>query len=316
VNDRQVVIGVKMSEWERYKIKGNLGSAGVKLNTVTHVAHVPAARRILEDKKIKAGLVYDESRLNTSRVNVTWVSANTWALGSIYGTVEFQFDWKALVEGKKVYWVEAIEKYNPPAYRFLLSTRENLQWSRHVQHYNPIEDDGPLRKLGDQWYWNGEFTSEFMFDEDLFLWECIGLDFVRHHGQICSVFRLDCAERKTNPSPYQTGGLILSHILARELRTIDTHLRPTMEKPRNQLLDTAYTGLHDDLIKEAQFGGVLKVPSSCQKALIGALALYGMDRLDSAVHMLTLLNSSELAKSALTKVVQDHFGMPTWTAPF
>lgn len=273
-----------MSEWEPYKIKGNFASTGTKLDTVRHVAHQPAARRILEDKKIKAGLVYDESRLNTSRINVTWVSANTWGPGSIYGTVEFQFDWKALVNGKKVYWVEVIGKYSPPAYRFLISSRENLQWYRHVHHYDPVKDDGPLRKSGDQWYWNGKFTSEFMFDEDLYLWECTGLDFVRHHGEKCSLFGRDCSERKANPSPTKTGGLILSHILACELRTIDTHLRPTIEKSRNEVLDTAYTGLHNDLIMEAKFGGALKEASSCQKALTGALALYGMDRLDSALN--------------------------------
>lgn len=78
-----------MKEWEKYKIKGELAKAGAELDTVRHIAHVPAARRIIEDQKVKAGLVYDESRLNKSRISVTWVSANTWAFGSIYGTVEF-----------------------------------------------------------------------------------------------------------------------------------------------------------------------------------------------------------------------------------
>lgn len=62
-----------------------------ELTTVRHVVHVPFARRIVEDGRIKAGLVYDESRLNKSRISVAWVSANTWGPGSIYGTVEFQF---------------------------------------------------------------------------------------------------------------------------------------------------------------------------------------------------------------------------------
>jgi hypothetical protein len=81
-----------MKEWEKYKIRGDLATVGAKLNTVRHIVHVLGARRIIEDDKIKAGLVYDESRLNRSRISVTWVSANTWAFGSIYGTVEFQFD--------------------------------------------------------------------------------------------------------------------------------------------------------------------------------------------------------------------------------
>lgn len=192
--------------------------------------HVPTARRIIEDRKITAGLVYDESRLNRSRVSVTWVSANTWAYGSIYGTVEFQFDWKPLVEGNKVYWVEAMEQYNPAAYRFLLTPREpNELGSGMVQPYDPTKDDGPLRKSGDKWYWNGNFTSEFMIADDLHLRQATGLAFVSHHPQFCRTFGTACADRKENPTWDQTGGRILAYILAHKIRILDAHLRPTAE---------------------------------------------------------------------------------------
>jgi hypothetical protein len=85
-----------MKEWETYKIKAEPETVGTELDMVRHIVHVPDARRIIEDRKIKAGLVYDESRLNQSRVSVTWVSANDWVYGSIYGTVEFQFNWTPL----------------------------------------------------------------------------------------------------------------------------------------------------------------------------------------------------------------------------
>src|SRR5262249_58283084 len=64
------------AEWERFKLNK---TNSVELTTVRDVGHVPAARRIVEDSRIKAGLVYDESRLNTSRISVAWVSANTHA---------------------------------------------------------------------------------------------------------------------------------------------------------------------------------------------------------------------------------------------
>ena len=90
-------------EWVRFRFE--IGSAASsELVTVRHVVHVPFARRIIEDGRIKAGLVYDESRLNTSRTSVTWVSANTWGPGSIYGTVEFRFSWADIVAGQKLYW--------------------------------------------------------------------------------------------------------------------------------------------------------------------------------------------------------------------
>ena len=34
-----------MDEWEKYKIKGDLATAGTELNTVRHIVHVPPARR-------------------------------------------------------------------------------------------------------------------------------------------------------------------------------------------------------------------------------------------------------------------------------
>ena len=58
-------------EWEAYKFKGNDEE---ELDVVRHVVHLPTARRIIEDGRIKAGLIYDESRLNTSRLSVVWVS--------------------------------------------------------------------------------------------------------------------------------------------------------------------------------------------------------------------------------------------------
>jgi hypothetical protein len=146
---------------------------------VRHIAHVPTARRIIEDQKINVGLIYDESRLNKSRISVTLLSANTWAFGSIYGTVEFQFDWNTLVEGTKVYWVEAMTQYTPTAYRFLLTPRDPHELgSGVVEPYDPVKDDGPLRKSGDKWYWNANFTSEFMVDNDLHLRKATGLNFV------------------------------------------------------------------------------------------------------------------------------------------
>ena len=64
-------------EWEKFAFVPGEGSSR-DLTTVRHVVHVQFARRIIEDGKIKAGLIYDESRLNKSRISVAWVSANTW----------------------------------------------------------------------------------------------------------------------------------------------------------------------------------------------------------------------------------------------
>src|SRR5690349_4246117 len=103
-------------EWERLRIRPGDQNA-VELDVVRHVAHLPHARRIVEDGRIKAGLVYDESKLNTTRLSVAWVSANVWARGSLYGTVEFRFSWTQLIElYPYVYWIEEMPDYRPPAF--------------------------------------------------------------------------------------------------------------------------------------------------------------------------------------------------------
>jgi hypothetical protein len=302
-----------MKEWEKYKIKGDPAKAGVELDTVRHIVHVPDARRIIEDQKIKAGLVYDESRLKKSRISVTWVSANTWAYGSIYGTVEFQFAWNTLIEDNKVYWVEAMTQYNPTAYRFLLTSRESKEFGTGiVESYDPTKDDGPLRKSGDKWYWNGEFTSEFMIDDDLLLRKATGFDFISHHGRFCRTFGSPRTECKQDPS--ETGGRILAFILANELRVLNSQFKPTAEK-RNHLLDTAFVGLRSALSDATEYDGSLVRQSSCEKAVTGALALYGMDQLDSALHLLTLLKSADGFDKALLEIVRQHFGLADWTPP-
>ena len=66
-----------MSEWADYKIVFDKPLAGppCELKTLYHVVHIPVARRILEDGRLRAGLIYDESKLRRSRISVTWLSA-------------------------------------------------------------------------------------------------------------------------------------------------------------------------------------------------------------------------------------------------
>jgi hypothetical protein len=62
-------------EWERFDTKPRL-----TLTIVRHITHLPVARRILEDGKIKAGLVYDKARfMGQSNSNLT---GRSWSRGS------------------------------------------------------------------------------------------------------------------------------------------------------------------------------------------------------------------------------------------
>jgi hypothetical protein len=145
--------GMPSPEWETYKISDKYA----ELATVKHIVHLPVARRIIEDGKIKSGLIFDKSRLKKSRISVTWLSANDWSPGSLYGTVEFQFSWEKLVKNKRIYWVEAMPSYHPAAFRFLLTFDEVT--SELVTKYDPEKDNGPFRKVDGRWRWHPDYCS-------------------------------------------------------------------------------------------------------------------------------------------------------------
>ena len=95
------------------------------LDVVSHVSHINSALNIFECGKIKAGLVYDKSKLNKERILVAWLSPNDWhgAGGFRYGNIRFNFKWENVLDGMNYYWIESIE-YGIQACRILLSPND------------------------------------------------------------------------------------------------------------------------------------------------------------------------------------------------
>ncbi len=281
------------------------------------MVHVPEARRILEDGRIRAGLVYDESRLNRSRLCVAWLSANTWATGSIYGNVQFTFDWRSIIRGRQVYWVEAMTAYRPPAYRLLLTDRD-LTKSKYVQVYDPATDDGPLRRKSRSWYWNGEYTSEFMVEADLPLKLCKEVSFIRHHDTICRRNGSSCPDKKASPA--KIGGRVMAFILGNAIHGVDEALLPADPKLYPDRLspdgETGVIGIWKTLgSKPERFTGGIKKPASRQALLRGALALHGSDQDEPAKSLVALLSAQDIFEKALCEVVAKHFGFSGYELP-
>ncbi|MFH1974387.1 MAG: hypothetical protein ABIJ52_02350 [Pseudomonadota bacterium] len=207
-------------EWSKYKVgekstrKNWTEQSCQPFSTVRHITHIKDAIRIIEDGKIRSSLVWDESKLNNSRTCVSWVSPNTWANGSIYGNISFEYIWDDLIEGKNFYWVEDFKEYNPPAYRLLI-TEKDYSDSKLVISY-PVEDrDGPIYFDGNKWYRNGYYTGEFLIDQDLDIDLCYEIDFVNHHKQFCSKSDNLCSDIKL--SNQVAGSKFLANIIGREL---------------------------------------------------------------------------------------------------
>lgn len=308
-----------MNEWSPYRIK--IPSAaisspndGVLLETIYHVVHVPTARRILEDGRLRARLIYDESRLNRSRTCVTWLSANTWWMGSIYGNVQFSFSWKGQIKDRNCYWVEVMTNYSPHAYRILFTHRD-LSSSKHVQPYDPTSSKGPLRERNGTWYWNRDYTSEFMIESDVDLALCTDFDFVPHHPDKCRLDGSSCQDRSS--TPYRIGGKVIAHLLAHKLHTIDRVLkRSSAKRPLHTAVDVGADGILRSLgIKNERFGGAIRNSSSAKAVMRGALALYGSGRAREARELVALLKSPAIFETALCELVNEHFGITSWTIP-
>src|SRR5262249_37023799 len=297
-----------MAEWDAFRIDGG-GNGSAELKTVRHIVHVPIGHRIIEDGKIKAGLVYDESRLNKSRISVAWVSANSWVFGSIYGTVEFQFDWDDLVTNQYIYWIEAMD-YRPKAYRFLLSKR-NFQSIGPIKRYDPVNDTGPLRFSDGKFYWNAAYTSEFMIEDDLSLERCIGIEFVLHNKDWCRPYGPSCDDRLGQPTVSYTGGRVLSFVLGSGLHVIDRHLKPP-DNNSFMRLNVADGGLERALSEEINFTNVVRSDGNCQTIVRGALALYGLDQADEARALVALMPSKDKFTNALKAIIRQHFGDAGW----
>jgi hypothetical protein len=206
-----------MKEWQEYAV----GKPSTTPNwtepdcrpfeTVSHVAHIDDAFRIFEDNEVRPSLIFDESKLKTTRISVSWLSPNTWADGSRYGNVSYEFNWKKLIEGKNFYWVEAI-KYGITAVRILVTEQEPVV---PLPRYHPEKGDGPVFHdlSNDTWYRNGRYTAEFMFDGTLPLDECETVSFVNHHERYCN--KGGCENK--GKEGYKCGAKLMARLISQEI---------------------------------------------------------------------------------------------------
>lgn len=236
----------KKPEWYNYKVgvpstKPNWTNPDCcPLETVYHICHVGEAFRVFEDKRIRSSLVWDESKLKNTRTCVSWVSPNLWVNGSIYGNIRFDFSWKDLVEGKRFYWVEAITHYNPPAFRILISEGDHTK--KGLQPYDPKEGDGPLFYDSDEtWYWNGEFSGEFLIDEDLWLRECVKVGFVKHHPNMCRRLKSQCEE--LGKRDYEAGAELIARLVSQSALNSETLFLESSKRRR----------VHDETVQALKY---------------------------------------------------------------
>lgn len=183
-----------MTEWRKYKV----GTPSSRYNwtepscqpfgVVGHASHIDSALSIVRDNQLRQSLVFDKSKLNTSRILVVWLSPNHWSPGYRYGGIKFDFEFRRLAQGKKYFWVEAITDYSPPACRILITDQDR---SSILPPYDPTSGDGPwwFDSASNTDYFNGTYCLEFMIESPIPLIEARHISFVDHHAKYCAAHR-------------------------------------------------------------------------------------------------------------------------------
>jgi hypothetical protein len=190
---------ISCGDWTRFRV----GSPSTRSNwtepscqpleSVSHVTHIHHALDIFRDGRVAPQLIWDESRLNTDRILVTWLSPNDWVFGSRYGNIAFELDWSRLADGKRLYWIGAMN-YSPMACRILITDKDH---DGELKVYDPTVGNGPWwwDRSSNVHYWNGNLCLEFMFESQIALDDVESLRFVNHHQFQCSISPTTCPDR-------------------------------------------------------------------------------------------------------------------------
>ena len=308
-----------MAQWSAYDftVFENDGRKSYKASTLGslfHILHVPDAEEVVRKQKIKAKPVYDQSVLNTTRVHVVWLSPNDWSDGSIYGNVRLSFDWEDLITGRSIFWAEVITTYRRPAPRFFISDKSvgQLNVNGLIQSYDPTKDDGPLKKVGSDWFWNNDVTLEIMLDADIDLSICKKLEIVKHHASICRGKGTECNYKGDVVS--KPGAEFLAYIIGSEVSVVNDAWTPDIGLSSRYHSDLQYAvmGLQSRLTKNINmWNGPINNSSDSRSIIKAACLQVSMNNDREAVSLISLLESEDIFKSALTKTLRRHFGIPT-----
>ncbi len=250
------------------------------LETVSHVAHVDTALDIVQDGRIRPGLVFDKSKLNKDRILVAWTSPNDWsgAGGFRSGNISFDFNWETLIKGLNYYWVEDVA-YGIPACRILVTDQYHGDKPDKLERYDPTLGAGPWwhDTSSDKHYWNGNYCLEIMLERELLLSEAIGIDFVGHSRKGC------CNDYKTCPEmgdPAEKGGAkFLAGLAGRYLDGKQVKLTGEVEgiAVPSSKLEAASRKLQRELVpldEEYTWGGPVRAEdvgaAACVRALLNA----------------------------------------------
>ena len=283
----------------------------VPLGSVAHVTHVRAAVEIVRGNSLNPGLIFDRSKLNTSRILVSWLSPNSWtnAGGFRYGNVAFDFAWESLVEGLNAYWVGTMD-YKPIACRILLTDQDR---ESELLPYDPKRGDGPwwFDNATKQHYWNGDLCMEFMVERSLDLDDAEAIRFVRHHDLRCCIDPNGCADR--GDRDVEGGARFITACCGQKLELparLFTRKKNGDSRPNNEL-NIAWDGVYDLVRKSpAKYTGHLRDDEKRLELARAAMAAFGRRDDVGAATLLGFFESRTAALDVFADVIERDLGLP------
>ncbi len=296
-------------EWTKYNVRNS--GRGISLEKIYHVSHINTALNIVSDSKIKAGLVYDESKLNKKRILVCWLSPNDWesAGGFRYGNIRFAFDWKKIYEDMYSYWVEVID-YKIPACRILLSDQNH---KRRLARYDPTTGDGPwwYNEKNNEHYWNSNYCLEIMVERDLRISEVVKVDFVKHHPRYCCLSN-NCDEMDFRR--YEGGAFFIAGMVGQDIY----HRLPAFYENVDDSIEVDYLferscmSIWHSFDQIEKFRGIIisrhKAAMPLARAVLNAYAF----KEDDVIPLASLFKSKKSLVYSCAKLIADKFNISDW----
>jgi len=303
-----------MKEWEKFKVgtystsKNWTNPDFQRLTKVLHVSHIETAFNILKDKKVRSGLIYDKSKLNTERILVCWLSPNIWTHGSRYGNIAFEFDFATVVQNKKFYWVEVMTEYKPVACRILVTTNN---YDSVLEPYDPSKKSGPLffAAAAGKYYWNGTICLELMIEQDLPLSSCSAVSITHHHDEFCCIDPKTCSDM--SQSSTGAAAKFLAGVVARNV-SIDVDLFRTYdhndEKYRVSLdFRNGYKALLTEAKGTTFSGTMLSSDPHALTYLRAALSFYVQNETTEFLRLLSNFSSFKEVQHVLFNCIETKF---------
>jgi len=292
-------------EWSEYAVGATGSYSCLEFHTVSHVTHLQAALNIIQDGQIDARLVFDHSRLNSSRTLVVWVSPNEWdKKGYFYGHVRFSFDWKPLVADKNFYYVETMKEYNPHACRILITDQDHPE----LHPYDPSRRDGPWwrNSVTGADHFNGTKTLEFLLETDVPIASMRSLSFVKHSSERCSLHKdpANCSRLSARNAQARFVAGILSDRLAWKFERF-TNLAEITGSVR-----TGWFALKADFSNlPPGTGGALRASDSASAAVARSmLSFYGKGDENNVKALASLFSNSDETLQTLETLAEEEFG--------